>query len=143
MLKNYKFSIFFAQLLLCLIIVMPVSSCCFTNIQAQETKENLLENDVLWQQSTAINVQLGIREKFGNLKQYEASFIVTDAKGKEFKLTKKIKSDEWQFVYFPEDFNTDGGKGIYRWKGTVNDKTVIHGKFEYLHLNSVNIIEEW
>jgi len=141
--NNNKRSMFFAQLLVTLIMILPVCSCCFTKIQAQETKENQANNDVLWQQSTAINVQLGIREKFGNLKNYEAIFIVTDSKGKEYKLTKKIQSDEWQFVYFPEDFNTDGGKGIYRWKGVVDGKTVIHGKFEYLHLNSVNIIEEW
>lgn len=93
------------------------------------------KTEIVWQQSEANSVQLGIRDKYGDLKSYKALFVVKDASGKEYKAEKDIKDSAWAYVYFPGDFKVYGNTGDYTWEGIVNGKVVASGKFR---LNMIN-----
>ena len=128
---------------ICLMSISPINSCANEkNLKGELTPVVKDNQKIVWQQSSSLNIQLGIRDKFGMQGSYEALFVVTDSKGKKSKLTKKVSSDKWQFVSFPEDFDTFAKAGIYSWQGIVNGKTVIDGKFEFTKENSVRIIEK-
>jgi hypothetical protein len=81
-----------------------------------------------WQQSQDMNVELGVRDKFGNSVQYEAYFVVTKD-GQFFRKKMLVKKDAWGFVYFPKDFNVNVKPGMYQWKCLVDNKKVASGKF--------------
>lgn len=44
---------------------------------------------------------------------------------------KEVSDDDWGFVIFPTDFNTNRESGTYSWCCVVNDKSVAGGKFEF------------
>src|SRR3989338_4847246 len=78
----------------------------------------------IWQQSEGVNVEIGIRDKFGSLKGYNALFVVVSPSGKEYRVEKKIADDNWGYAYFPADFKTTEEPGEYSWKCFVNGKEV-------------------
>ncbi|HKO06446.1 MAG TPA: hypothetical protein VJ487_01935 [Alphaproteobacteria bacterium] len=87
---------------------------------------------VSWQESVSPSYRIGIRDKFGDLGQYDASFIVSDGKH-DWTKTIHVRNDDWGFVLFPDDFE-DGtfanfNNVKYRWRATVNGKAVISGRF--------------
>lgn len=83
-----------------------------------------------WQQSAAVNIQLGVRDKLGTLGTYDAEFTVKDDKGGKFKIKRPVKGDAWSYVYFPSDFSASATPGDYHWKCIVGGKEVISGKFK-------------
>ena len=92
--------------------------------------------EAIWQQSEGVSVQLGVRDKYGYLKNYKALFIVKDENGKEYKIEKNIKGDNCGFVYFPDDFKVYGEVGDYTWKCFVKGKAVASGKFRLTTVKS-------
>lgn len=82
-----------------------------------------------WQQSSSHSVQLGIRDKFGDMRAYTAQFVVYGP-GKEYKLTQHVKQDSWGYVYFPQDFTAISTPGHYTWQCMVNNKIVGNGEFD-------------
>lgn len=89
----------------------------------------ILSIGATWQQSQDGTIELGVRDKFGELKNYDAEFIVK-GNGKKYQIIKHIKGDEFGTVYFPKDFKTTGIPGKYTWKCTVNNKEVASGDFK-------------
>ena len=87
---------------------------------------------VSWQESVSPSYRIGIRDKFGDLGQYDATFIVSDGKH-DWTKTIHVRNDDWGFVLFPDDFE-DGtfanfNNVKYKWRATVNGKVVISGRF--------------
>ncbi|MBU4481035.1 hypothetical protein KKH59_01830 [Patescibacteria group bacterium] len=103
----------------CLVLFILVAFYCFAE----------KKTEISWQKSEGITVQLGVRDKNGELKKYRALFIVRDKNGKEYKLEKDVRGDVWGFVYFPEDFKVYGEPGDYTWKCIVKGKVAASGQF--------------
>lgn len=85
---------------------------------------------VVWQQSEAASVQLGIRDKYGSLKSYKAVFVVKSENGTEYKVEKNVKDDAWGYAHFPDDFKVSTAPGDYSWNCLVNGKIVVNGNFK-------------
>jgi hypothetical protein len=88
-----------------------------------------------WQSSESVSVQLTVRDKYGTLGNYEATFIVYTPDG--YRLTKSVsvRGDDEGAVTFPQDFTVPsryiGGVrgGRYRWECIVLGKAVVGGSF--------------
>lgn len=91
--------------------------------------QNAGKNEPTWQQSEAMQVQLGVRSKFGTT-PYEAEFIIHDENGGKFKAKKSVKGDAWGYAIYPDDFSTTAQPGSYKWKCMVSGKEVSSGKFK-------------
>jgi len=110
----------------CLFLFMLITIYCFADKRIE----------TVWQQSEGATVHLGVRDKYGNLKEYRAIFVVRDKNGKEYKLEKDVTDDTWGYVYFPEDFKVYGEEGDYTWKCFVKGKVVVSGKFKLTTVKS-------
>lgn len=83
-----------------------------------------------WQQSEALNIQLGVRDKNGSAESYEAKFIVLKKNGTDkYERIISVKKDDWGFVDFPSDFKSSAEDGEYEWKCYVDSKVVSYGEF--------------
>jgi len=87
---------------------------------------------VEWQESVAPLYRIGIRDKFGDLGRYDATFAVTDGRH-TWRKTIRVKNDDWGFVLFPDDFE-DGtfanfNNVPYKWQATVKGRVVTKGRF--------------
>lgn len=82
-----------------------------------------------WQQSQDATFELGVRDKYGELKEYDAVFIVK-IHGKEYKATRHVKGDGFSMVYFPKDFKATSVPGKYAWECLVGGKVVATGDFK-------------
>ena len=81
-----------------------------------------------WQQSEALNIQLGVRDKNGVAEYYEEVFTVSKKNGTEkFEKNIRVEKYEWGFVYFPLDFKGSAEEGDYEWKCLVDGKVVSYG----------------
>jgi hypothetical protein len=89
------------------------------------------EDDLAWQISQSPSVQLGIREKEGQLEAYEVLFVVMGPDGNERKAHKRVESSRFGYVNFPEEFGGYAPPGSYSWKCIVSNKVVVEGRFEY------------
>lgn len=83
-----------------------------------------------WQQSESTQVELGIREKFGE-KPFVAEFIVSPPGGKPQTRKINVAADEFGSVNYPKDFGGYMAPGKYTWKARVNGKDVVNGQFVY------------
>jgi hypothetical protein len=85
-----------------------------------------------WQQSEALNIQIGSRDKNGALETYEAVFTV-QMKGSDtiFEARTKSAGDAWAFVSFPENFTPGAKDGEYDWKCEVNGHITASGSFRF------------
>jgi len=85
-----------------------------------------------WQESVTPSYRIGIRDKFGELGEYDVSFTVTDGKN-TWNATVHVKNDEWGFALFPDEFKGDAfanfNKVTYRWVAKVKGKVVGSGRF--------------
>lgn len=110
-----------------LILTLILSALIFS--QTKVKQENLSPS---WQQSEALNIQLGVRDKNSSLETYEAVFTAEN-KAEKIILESRIKveKDGWGFVYFPNDFPGGAKDGDYQWKCTVGGKKVSSGRFKY------------
>jgi len=130
-----KFLTFFADQLLFGIVSLNLLPLGEGSARQSKEKPN-------WQASQSVaGVRLGIREKDGVIDPFDATFVVTDENGKEFKVTKRVDTYMFGYVNFPNDFGGYAPSGNYRWKCVVNDEVVVEGRFEYAH-NSILIEDE-
>lgn len=84
-----------------------------------------------WQQSTSIEIQLGVRDKWGD-KEYVAEFIVIGPAGKVSSAKIKVETDMFGYVMFPTDFNaSSAAQGNYKWRAIVDGKSVSGGSFTF------------
>lgn len=82
-----------------------------------------------WQFSEVPEVQLGVRDKFGQ-GNYKAEFVVVGRKGEPYRFSRRVLRDEFSYAVFPQDFGGYAEAGKYTWKCIVNGKAVVTGKFE-------------
>ncbi|MHB9106925.1 MAG: hypothetical protein ACYDCO_07710 [Armatimonadota bacterium] len=87
--------------------------------------------EVTWQSSQSPQVQLGVRDKFGEMGGYTADFVVIGPKKAKYHEYKKVGGDDWGYIIFPRDFEVWGEPGKYTWKCLVNGKPVVEGKFRF------------
>jgi len=109
---------------------------------------NLAYSAPIWQQSEGVAARLGVRDKFGELRAYSATFSVKNNNGLEWKKTILVSSDQWGYVYFPVDFtkriesHIDPRKypkpGEYSWECTVKGKVISSGRFTFTTVKSYN-----
>jgi hypothetical protein len=94
------------------------------------------EPKVDWQSSTAERVKLGIRDKYGVLGSFQATFHVIAPDKGEYTKTITVPNNDGQFGYvlFPDDFGSQAGAkpGVYKWFTVVNGKQVMSGQFEVI-----------
>ena len=97
-------------------------------------------SDITWQSSMSVSVQIGVRDKYGELESYKARFVVTGPDGEQYKAEKDVSGDEWGFCYFPDDFETYAKPGKYSWECIVGGEVVINGHFEYITSDQAKIM---
>jgi hypothetical protein len=87
---------------------------------------------VTWQYEMSSDVELGIRDKLGDLGRYTAVFVVTAPDGEQHKATRQVVESDMGYILFPDDFKTDWDRdGKYKWQCRVDGKVVSEGAFEY------------
>lgn len=84
-----------------------------------------------WQQSTSLEVSLGVRDKFGQGGNYTVVFAVKEPTGATSSKVAKAKGDEFVSVRFPTDFNTYLKRGRYTWTASVSGRQIATGRFAY------------
>ena len=78
------------------------------------------------------NMKIGVRDKYGAMGGYTASFVVTTPNNKSFKQSVKVAGDDWGYASFPDDFNASGlASGIYSVKIYVRSQVVVSFKVKY------------
>ena len=78
------------------------------------------------------NSSLGIRDKWGSLGTFDASFVVTAPDKKVYKARSKGKDDEFVYVDFPTDFGgAPAMAGVYKVVFYVNGIVIGRDKFKY------------
>ena len=87
-----------------------------------------------WQYSETASVTLSIRDKYGVLGGYEATFVVHTPDGLKLMKTVAVQGDEMGEVSFPDDFRSPGQyvdirAGRYRWECLVKGEVVTKGSF--------------
>lgn len=87
-----------------------------------------------WQYSETASVNLTIRDKYGVLGGYEATFVVHTPDGLKLMKTVAVEGDEMGEVSFPDDFRSpaqyvDIRAGRYRWECVVGGEVVTKGSF--------------
>lgn len=90
-----------------------------------------------WQQSASTEVNLSVRDKYGQLGVYSVVFSVKDPSGTVISRTIRAKGDEWALARFPTDFDTYLKSGRYTWKATITGRNVANGDFIYEVLSGV------
>ncbi|RYU79449.1 hypothetical protein [Hymenobacter persicinus] len=110
-----------------------------------------------WLVSTDAYIRLGVMDKFGQLGNYSARFVVTNqTNGKEYILVKEIeKGQNGIDVIFPslaseaDYFKSESGEaangvpGRYVWECQVGGKKVVGGRFTFPEVaNDVTVIDK-
>jgi len=111
-----------------IVLLLSVVSVCLLmmKLHAQEPT-----SEVTWQQLESAQIQLGVRDKYGELDGYTADFVVIGPNKQKYHVYKKVEGDDFAVVYYPEDFQGSSQSGKYTWKCLVNGKPVIEGKFRF------------
>jgi hypothetical protein len=92
-------------------------------------------DEQVWQLSESAVARMGVRDKFGSLNGYDATFVVTGPQNKKTKKTVHVKVDEFKEVSFPDDFpNYLELNGHFKWTCVVNGKVVVSGEFSFKNL---------
>ncbi|KAG8526083.1 uncharacterized protein KY384_000075 [Bacidia gigantensis] len=116
---------------------MIATTSVASNQQAKKQRFVPTESDIEWQSSVAVATQLGVRDKYGELGEYDARFFVIAPNGEKTERKIHVKNDHFGYVTFPDDFPTYfDEEGIYKWYCKVNGKRVVSGKFEYGRLKN-------
>lgn len=78
------------------------------------------------------NVVLGVRDKWGTLGNYRATFVVTAPGRKTFRGTASTTGDEWAYINFPGDFSgSPSASGTYTVVFYVNGVVIGRDRFRY------------
>jgi hypothetical protein len=93
-----------------------------------------------WQEADGAIVELGIRDKYGDLGKYTATFIINAPDGKQHKVIKNVVGSDWGEAVFPKDFGSVYlQNGNYTYKKMVGNKVVGTGSFQY-HNRSIKML---
>lgn len=84
----------------------------------------------VWQQSESHSIQLGIRNKYGDIRKYQVNFIV-EGNNKKYNVIREVEGDQWSFVNFPGDFKVEGIPNKYKWYGYIGKKLIAQGAFDW------------
>lgn len=95
---------------------------------------------VNFQSSQALGVELGIRDKNGELGKYDVTFVVTAPDKKQYKKTISVEGDAFGTVRFPNDFDAYTIPGKYSWQAVVKNKVAVRGEFEQVGTFSLRVI---
>ena len=119
----------FAGLLFSLMFVFGADSAL-----AQRSRNRVKE--ATWQ--TSVNDQnrrsvvLGVRDKWGTLGSFRATFVVTAPGGKTFRGAASTTGDEWAYINFPDDFSGNpSATGTYTVVFYVNGVRIGRDRFRY------------
>ena len=78
------------------------------------------------------SIKVGVRDKYGAMGGYSATFVVTAPNNRAYKQRVKVAGDEFGFATFPDNFNTsDLRPGIYSVKIYVKNQLVVAFKVKY------------
>ena len=73
-----------------------------------------------------------MRDKFGAMGGYSATFVVTAPNNRAYKDVVKVAGDDWGYAAFPDDFNTSAlRRGICSVKIYVKNQLVVAFKVNY------------
>lgn len=77
-------------------------------------------------------VTLGVRDKWGSLGSFTATFAVTAPNGKRFRGRMATTGDEWAFIEFPGQFSgRPRAGGTYKVVFSVNRVVIGRDKFKF------------
>ena len=78
------------------------------------------------------SIKIGVRDKFGAMGGYSATFVVTGPNNRAYKEVVKVAGDDWGYATFPDDFNTSALRsGICSVKIYVKNQLVVAFKVNY------------
>jgi hypothetical protein len=78
------------------------------------------------------SIKIGVRDKFGVVGRYSATFVVTDPNNNAYKKLVKVAGDDWGYATFPDNFNTSALRpGNYSVKIYVKNQLVVAFKVNY------------
>jgi hypothetical protein len=78
------------------------------------------------------SIKIGVRDKFGAMGGYSATFVVTAPNNRSYKEVVKVAADDWGYATFPDDFNASGLRpGICSVKIYVKNQLVVAFKINY------------
>lgn len=78
------------------------------------------------------SIKIGVRDKFGAMGGYSATFVVTGPNNRAYKEQVKVAGDDWGYATFPNDFNASTLRpGIYSVKISVKNQLVVAFKVNY------------
>ncbi len=78
------------------------------------------------------SVTLGVRDKWGSLGRFTATFIVTAPNGKTFRGQMATTQDEWAYIDFPSQFSgSPRAGGNYKVVFSVNGVVIGRDKFRF------------
>lgn len=84
----------------------------------------------IWQQSASAEVELGVRDKYGET-PFSAEFVVVGPEGRRETKTITVEGGAFGFVRYPGDFEGYLAPGAYRWSARVGGKVVADGRFSF------------
>lgn len=124
-----KKRVIFAGLLFSLIFLVGADSAF-----AQRNRKSV--KSATWQTSVndqnRRNVVLGVRDKWGTLGSYRATFVVAAPGRKTFRGQTSTRGDEWAYINFPDDFNVNPlANGTYSVVFYVEGVRVGRDRFRY------------
>ena len=78
------------------------------------------------------SIKIGVRDKFGAMGGYSATFVVTAPNSRAYKELVKVSGDDWGYATFPDDFNASSlRRGIWSVKIYVKSQLVVAFKVNY------------
>ena len=78
------------------------------------------------------SIKIGVRDKFGAMGGYSATFVVTAPNNRAYKELVKVSGDDWGYATFPDNFNASALRpGIYSVKIHVKNRLVVAFKVNY------------
>ena len=82
----------------------------------------------VWQQSAAAEVELGVRDKYGETPS-RVEFVVVGPDGRRETKTVTVEGGAFGTVRYPSDFGGYLAPGAYRWSARVGGQVVAGGRF--------------
>ena len=82
----------------------------------------------IWQQSASAEVELGVRDKYGETPS-RVEFVVVGPDGRRETKTITVEGGAFGTVRYPSDFGGYLAPGAYRWSARVGGQVVAGGRF--------------
>lgn len=84
----------------------------------------------IWQQSASAEVELGVRDKYGET-PFRVEFVVVGPEGRRETKAITVEGGAFGLVRYPADFEGYLAPGAYRWTARVGGKVVASGRFSF------------